>query len=170
MTAAIAPSAPIRAFPERRNDAPPPPHFPPRRPRPAFPGRGGMPPPALLFPAPASGTGKTTVTLGLARAFTRMGLVVQPLKSGPDYIDPAFHTAAARRPSVNIDSWAMEAEMIRALTARASDADLVLAEGSMGLFDGVAQAGEHGTGASADIAALMGWPVVLVLDVSGQAQ
>ncbi|HCY99470.1 MAG: cobyrinic acid a,c-diamide synthase [Rhodobacterales bacterium RIFCSPHIGHO2_02_FULL_62_130] len=129
-----------------------------------------MTPPGLLISAPASGTGKTTVTLGLARAFTRMGLVVQPFKSGPDYIDPAFHTAAARRPSVNIDSWAMEAEMIRALTARASDADLVLAEGSMGLFDGVAQAGEHGTGASADIAALMGWPVVLVLDVSGQAQ
>jgi cobyrinic acid a,c-diamide synthase len=99
-----------------------------------------------------------------------MGLVVQPFKSGPDYIDPAFHTAAARRASVNIDSWAMGAEMIRAQTARASDADLVLAEGSMGLFDGVAQAGEHGTGASADIAALMGWPVVLVLDVSGQAQ
>lgn len=129
-----------------------------------------MTPPGLLISAPASGTGKTTVTLGLARAFTRMGLVVQPFKSGPDYIDPAFHTAAARRPSVNIDSWAMGAEMIRALTARASDADLVLAEGSMGLFDGVAQAGEHGTGASADIAALMGWPVVLVLDVSGQAQ
>ena len=129
-----------------------------------------MTPPGLLISAPASGTGKTTVTLGLARAFTRMGLVVQPFKSGPDYIDPAFHTAAARRPSVNIDSWAMGAEMIRALTARASDADLVIAEGSMGLFDGVAQAGEHGTGASADIAALMGWPVVLVLDVSGQAQ
>jgi cobyrinic acid a,c-diamide synthase len=129
-----------------------------------------MTPPGLLISAPASGTGKTTVTLGLARAFTRMGLVVQPFKSGPDYIDPAFHTAAARRASVNIDSWAMGAEMIRAQTARASDADLVLAEGSMGLFDGVAQAGEHGTGASADIAALMGWPVVLVLDVSGQAQ
>ena len=60
--------------------------------------------------------------------------------------------------------------MIRTLTARAADADLVIAEGSMGLFDGVAKAGEHGTGASADIATLMGWPVVLVLDVSGQAQ
>lgn len=129
-----------------------------------------MMPAGLLISAPASGTGKTTVTLGLARAFTRMGLVVQPFKSGPDYIDPAFHSAAARRVSVNLDSWAMGAEMIRTLTARAADADLVIAEGSMGLFDGVAKAGEHGTGASADIATLMGWPVVLVLDVSGQAQ
>ena len=127
-------------------------------------------PAGLLISAPASGTGKTTVTLGLARAFTRMGLLVQPFKSGPDYIDPAFHTAAARRVSVNLDSWAMGADVIRALTLRATDADLVIAEGSMGLFDGVARPGEHGTGASADIATLMGWPVVLVLDVSGQAQ
>ena len=126
--------------------------------------------PGLLISAPASGTGKTTVTLGLARAWTRAGLAVQPFKSGPDYIDPAFHTAAAGRSSVNLDSWAMNGAMIGALAARADDADLVLAEGSMGLFDGVAKAGATGTGASADIAALMGWPVVLVIDVSGQAQ
>ena len=126
--------------------------------------------PGLLISAPASGTGKTTVTLGLARAWTRAGLAVQPFKSGPDYIDPAFHTAAAGRPSVNLDSWAMGRGMIGGLTARAADADIVLAEGSMGLFDGVAKPGESGTGASADIAALMGWPVVLVIDVSGQAQ
>nr|WP_210246304.1 cobyrinate a,c-diamide synthase [Aureimonas fodinaquatilis] len=129
-------------------------------------------PPGLMISAPASGTGKTTLMLGLARAFTRQGLVVQPFKSGPDYIDPAFHTAAVSngRTSVNLDSWAMQSGRLAHLLSRAGGADIVLAEGSMGLFDGVARAGETGVGASADIAALTGWPVVLVVDVSGQAQ
>jgi cobyrinic acid a,c-diamide synthase len=125
---------------------------------------------ALVISAPASGTGKTTLTLALARACRDRGLAVQCFKSGPDYIDPAFHTAATGRPSVNLDSWAMPRATIATLTARADDADLVLAEGSMGLFDGVATAGACGTGASADIAEMMGWPVLLVLDPSGQAQ
>jgi cobyrinic acid a,c-diamide synthase len=125
---------------------------------------------ALVISAPASGTGKTTLTLALARAWRDRGLAVQCFKSGPDYIDPAFHTAATGRPSVNLDSWAMPRETIEKLTARGADADLVLAEGSMGLFDGVATAGACGTGASADIAEMMGWPVLLVLDPSGQAQ
>jgi cobyrinic acid a,c-diamide synthase len=125
---------------------------------------------ALLISAPASGTGKTTLTLALARAYRDRGLAVQCFKSGPDYIDPAFHAAATGRTSVNIDSWAMPRETIAALVARGQDADLVLAEGSMGLFDGVAAPGRSGTGASADIAEMMGWPVLLVLDPAGQAQ
>ena len=129
-----------------------------------------MMPPGVLISAPASGTGKTTVTLGLIAALRARGLVVQPFKCGPDYIDPAFHAAAAGRPSVNLDSWAMAPGRIAALTGVAAGADLVIAEGSMGLFDGVASPGETGTGASADIAARMGWPVIAVLDVSGQAQ
>jgi len=126
--------------------------------------------PGLVISAPSSGAGKTTVTLGLARAFARSGVAVQPFKSGPDYIDPAFHAAAAGRPSFNLDSWAMPEAAIRGLAAHGDNADLMLAEGAMGLFDGVASKGEAGNGASADIAALFGWPVVLVLDVSGQAQ
>uniref|UniRef100_UPI00286BB46D cobyrinate a,c-diamide synthase n=1 Tax=Tabrizicola sp. TaxID=2005166 RepID=UPI00286BB46D len=126
--------------------------------------------PGLLISAPASGTGKTTLMLGLLRAFRDRGLKVQPFKSGPDYIDPAFHTAASGRASFNLDSWAMPAGMIAGLAGNGAAADLVLAEGSMGLFDGVAKPGATGTGASADVAALMGWPVVLVIDVSGQAQ
>lgn len=127
-------------------------------------------PRALLISAPASGAGKTTLTLALARAFRDRGLCVQCFKCGPDYIDPAFHAAASGRMSVNIDSWAMRRETIEALVGRGGDADVVLAEGSMGLFDGVASEGLSGTGASADIACIMGWPVLLVLDPSGQAQ
>jgi len=126
--------------------------------------------PGLIIAAPASGTGKTTVMLGLLRAFRDGGLTVQPFKSGPDYIDPAFHRAASGRASFNLDSWAMPAALLDGLGDHAADADLVLAEGSMGLFDGVARTGATGNGASADIAARMGWPVVLVIDVSGQAQ
>ncbi|WP_249138965.1 cobyrinate a,c-diamide synthase [Actibacterium sp. MT2.3-13A] len=129
-----------------------------------------MLPPGLLISAPASGAGKTTLTLGLLRALGDQGLKVQPFKSGPDYIDPGFHHAASGRASVNLDSWAMGPGLIGQLIGAAEGADLVLAEGSMGLFDGVACPGETGSGASADIAALTGWPVVLVLDVSGQAQ
>ena len=127
-------------------------------------------PPGILISAPSSGTGKTTVMLGLLRAFSDDGLKVQPFKSGPDYIDPAFHRAAARRASYNLDTWAMAPEMLDTISAEAGNADLVIAEGSMGLYDGVATMGETAFGTSAQTAKRMGWPVVLVIDVSGQAQ
>lgn len=126
--------------------------------------------PGLMIAAPASGTGKTTVMLGLLRALSEDGLAIQPFKSGPDYIDPAFHRAACGRASFNLDSWAMTPGLIDAIAAEANGAHMVLAEGSMGLYDGVASAGGTGHGASADIARRMGWPVILVVDVSGQAQ
>ncbi|MGZ9410488.1 MAG: cobyrinate a,c-diamide synthase [Methylocystis sp.] len=126
--------------------------------------------PGLLIGAARTSSGKTTLTLGLMRALMRRGLRVAPVKCGPDYIDPAFHAAATGRPGVNLDSWAMDAALIARLAARASEgADIVIAEGAMGLFDG-APGGAAGIGASADIAALLGWPVVLVHDVSGQGQ
>lgn len=126
--------------------------------------------PGLLVAAPRSGSGKTMVTLGLQRALVRRGLRVQGAKCGPDYIDPAFHAAATGRPSFNLDSFAMDDALLAELGAwPVMETDLVLAEGSMGLFDGVR--GDAGrTGANADIAARFGWPVLLVLDVSGQAQ
>jgi cobyrinic acid a,c-diamide synthase len=128
-------------------------------------------PPGVMIAAPRSGSGKTTLTLGLLRALKRRGLAVQPFKCGPDYIDPAFHTAAVGRPSYNIDSWAMRWPLAAGLLADASrDADIVVSEGLMGLYDGVSQPGGWGNGASADLAAATGWPVVLILDVSGQSQ
>ena len=127
-------------------------------------------PPGLLVSAPSSGTGKTTVMLGLLRALADDGLVVQPFKSGPDYIDPAFHEAAAGRASFNLDTWAMDGTLIDAISRQSAGADICVAEGSMGLYDGVATRGQSGFGSSAETAQRMGWPVVLVLDVGGQAQ
>lgn len=126
--------------------------------------------PGLLVAAPASGTGKTTVMLGLLRALSEGGDAVQPFKSGPDYIDPAFHRAACGNASFNLDSWAMDTGLLDAVAAMAAEADICVAEGSMGFYDGVATRGAAGNGASADIARRMGWPVILVLDVSGHAQ
>jgi len=124
----------------------------------------------LMIAAPRSGGGKTTATLGLLRAFKRRGVDVVGLKSGPDYIDPAFHAAASGREGVNLDSWAMAPKLLAALAAQtANESTLVLCEASMGLFDGVpAECGR--TGASADVAAALGLPVMLVIDVTGQAQ
>ncbi|MGO8832130.1 MAG: cobyrinate a,c-diamide synthase [Roseiarcus sp.] len=125
---------------------------------------------ALVVAAPRSGSGKTTVTLGLLRAFRRLGLAVVGVKSGPDYIDPAFHAAASGREGLNLDSWAMSPALIGNLAAQAADgSDILLCEASMGLFDGV-PAPPGRSGASADVAATLGAPVLLVLDVSGQAQ
>ncbi len=127
-------------------------------------------PPGVMISAPASGTGKTTVMLGLLRALAEDGLAVQPFKSGPDYIDPAFHRAACGRASYNLDSWAMGPDLFATIAAQARGADICVAEGSMGLFDGVATRGLSGFGSSAETARAMGWPVVLVLDIGGQAQ
>jgi cobyrinic acid a,c-diamide synthase len=126
--------------------------------------------PGLIIAAPASGSGKTTLTLALLAALRHRGKIVQPYKCGPDYIDPAFHTAAAGRSSFNLDSWALARDRIAALLDASDGADLCLAEGVMGLFDGVAGTGAWGNGSTADIGAVTGWPVILVLDVSGQAQ
>ncbi len=124
----------------------------------------------LLLAALRSGAGKTTLALGMMRALTRRGLRVAPAKCGPDYIDPAFHAAATGRPSVNLDAWAMDKDLISHLARRAAEeADLVIAEGAMGLFDGAPPL-DFASGAAADIARLTGWPVLLVLDVSGQGQ
>ncbi|GBQ85864.1 cobyrinate a,c-diamide synthase [Asaia krungthepensis] len=124
----------------------------------------------LMIAAPRSGSGKTTLTLSLLAAFRRRGLQVRALKTGPDYIDPAFHQEATGKPCANLDSWAMSDAALSAGLAHAGDgADLVIIESSMGLFDGLAlEDGQRG--AASDIAARFGLPVLLVLDASGQGQ
>ena len=120
----------------------------------------------LIIAAPASGSGKTVVTLALLRGLRDKGLAVASVKAGPDYIDPAFHTAASGRACLNLDTWAMRPETLGALCARAgAGADLVLGEGVMGLFDGA----PDGSGSTADLALITGWPVVLVVDAQGMA-
>jgi cobyrinic acid a,c-diamide synthase len=125
---------------------------------------------ALLIAAPRSGSGKTTLTLGILRALQRRGVRVAAAKTGPDYIDPAFHRFACGRDSVNLDSWSMPPSLVDDLiSAAAEDADLLIIESAMGLYDG-ADGPKGRTGASADTAARLGIPVVLVMDVSGQSQ
>ena len=120
----------------------------------------------VVVGAPASGSGKTTVTLALLRHLRDRGMRVGSLKVGPDYIDPAFHAAASGRACLNLDPWAMRESTFAAAVAAASEgADLVVVEGVMGLFDG-ATADE---GSTADVAAALGWPVVLVVDASAMA-
>ena len=124
----------------------------------------------LIIAAPHSGAGKTTVTLSILASLCRRGVAVRAAKAGPDYIDPAFHAAASGFASVNLDSWAMAPALLDALAARAAGgAEILVIEGVMGLFDGAA--GPRGRiGSTADLAAHFGLPVVLVLDVSRQAQ
>lgn len=117
---------------------------------------------SVLIAAPSSGSGKTTITLGLLRALSRT-MAVRGAKSGPDYIDPRFHEAACGQPCVNLDAWAMSPDRIKSLAA--GPLPLII-EGAMGLFDG---APPDGKGAAADLARLLDLPVILVIDASKMA-
>lgn len=124
----------------------------------------------IIIGAPRSGSGKTSVAIGLMRALRRRKISVKGAKSGPDYIDPGFHMAATGRAGTNLDSWAMPPALLTSLAAEtASDAEIVVLESAMGLFDGI-MAGPGRTGAASDLARLYRLPTILVLDVSGQSQ
>ncbi|MBO6637228.1 MAG: cobyrinate a,c-diamide synthase [Roseitalea sp.] len=120
----------------------------------------------FLVAAPHSGSGKTVVTLGLLRALRDAGHVLAPAKAGPDYIDPAFHAAASGETCINLDPWAMRPALLRTLAASHGADRLLVTEAMMGLFDGAAD----GTGSAADLGALLGLPVVFVVDASRMAQ
>jgi len=126
--------------------------------------------PGLIIAAPASGSGKTLVTLGLLRALRDHGIAVRGAKAGPDYIDPGFHTAASGHTAFNLDPWAMRPGTLARLIADSGrNSDLIIAEGVMGLFDGANLPGRPDAGSTADLAALTGWPVILVIDAAKQA-
>lgn len=120
----------------------------------------------LLIAAPNSGAGKTTVTLGILRALSRQGHNIASAKSGPDFIDPQFHHAATGKPCETLDAWAMPANQLQSL-ATSSNADLLIVEGAMGLFDGAASSG---SGSSADLAESLNIPVLLVIDCARMSQ
>ncbi len=120
----------------------------------------------LIVAAPASGSGKTTVTLGLLRALRDLGVEIAPAKAGPDYIDPAYHAVASGVPCVNLDPWAMRPDLISALASRHTEGGkMLVVEGMMGLFDGAMD----GRGSAADLATHLSLPVILVLDCARQS-
>jgi cobyrinic acid a,c-diamide synthase len=119
----------------------------------------------LVIAAPSSGSGKTVVTFGLIAALRRRGIRVAGAKAGPDYLDPRFHEHATGRTCFNLDPWAMRPALLAGLAAR-RDTDLVVIEGVMGLFDGPIGGG----GSTAELAAVLGLPVVLVVDAARQGQ
>lgn len=124
--------------------------------------------PHLYLAAPQKSSGKTTLAIGLCRAFSRRGLVVQPFKKGPDYIDPLWLTRAAGRSCFNLDFHTMPEPEIRALFAHGLDgADLGLIEGNVGLFDSTDLKGAH---SNAELAKLLGSPVVLVVNCQGMGR
>ncbi len=119
----------------------------------------------LLIAAPHSGSGKTLITLGLIRALRNRGMKVASAKVGPDYIDGRFHEAASGAPCINLDYWAMGADACKARLAEI-DADIIIVEGVMGLFDGP----DGANGSTADLAETLALPIVLVIDAAKQAQ
>ncbi|MGO8816564.1 MAG: cobyrinate a,c-diamide synthase [Terriglobia bacterium] len=123
----------------------------------------------FVVAGPSSGVGKTTLALGLMAAFRKRGLQVQPFKCGPDFIDAGHHTRACGRPSRNLDGWMLSRDSNRDTFRRSvAGADVCIVEGVMGLFDGAR--GKSDVGSTAEMAKLLGLPVVLVVDASSVAR
>src|SRR5262249_18000986 len=122
-----------------------------------------------IISAPMTGSGKTTVTLGLLSALKKRGTAVQPFKVGPDFIDPGLHELAAGVPSHNLDGWMISRERLEKLFEWATfDKDVAIVEGVMGLFDGYDGKSERGS--TAEIATWLDLPVILVVDAGSMAR
>jgi len=124
--------------------------------------------PAVLIAGTHSGVGKTTITLGLMAALRARGMVVQPFKVGPDFIDPSHHRAVCGRPSHNLDPFMMGLDGVRrSFCSAMKGADAAVVEGVMGLYDGM---GSSETGSTAQVAKALGIPVLLVINVHGMSR
>lgn len=124
----------------------------------------------LIVAAPASGSGKTLITLALLRALKNAGIKVASAKVGPDYIDPAFHARSSGHACLNLDTWAMRKSTLARTFARLDQSGhLIIVEGVMGLFDGADSDDDQSDGSAASLARLTGWPVILVVDARAQA-
>lgn len=120
-------------------------------------------PRGLIIAAPSSGAGKTTVTLGLIAALTKLGQKVRPFKVGPDYIDPTYLSAASGgQVCANLDPWAMQGRTLANLVGTVQEDEVAIVEGVMGLHDG--------PGSTAALARQTGWPILLVIDAGKSAQ
>jgi cobyrinic acid a,c-diamide synthase len=124
---------------------------------------------ACIISAPMTGSGKTTVTLGLLAALRNRGVEVQPFKIGPDFIDPGLHEIAAGVPSHNLDGWMLSRETnVRLFGQAGSGKEIAVVEGVMGLYDGFGGKSEHGS--TAEMAKWLGLPVLLVVDAHAMAR
>ena len=123
----------------------------------------------IVIAGTGSGVGKTTITIGLMAALMKMGYVVQGFKCGPDYIDPAYHTAVTKRVSRNLDSWMLSEEIVKELVNRGSaGAEISIIEGVMGFYDG--KDPRSNKGSTADISIITNSPVILVVNCASMAR
>jgi len=124
--------------------------------------------PRIMIAGERSGTGKSTITIGLLSSLIGRGLAVQPFKTGPDFLDPMHHNAVCPRISRNLDTWMFPDHVMRSFVSNSEGADMSLIEGVMGFYDGYDGISEEGS--SAHLSKVLGSPVVLVLDASSSAR
>ncbi|WP_240374511.1 cobyrinate a,c-diamide synthase [Bacillus piscicola] len=125
--------------------------------------------PRIVIAGTGSGTGKTTISIGLMAALKKQGMTVQGFKCGPDYIDPSYHTAVTGRASRNLDSWMLPEDTFFEVFHRGSQgADISIIEGVMGMYDG--KSPESDKGSTAEIAKMLAAPIILVVNISAMAR